>query len=440
MISKSGTAIDTTVGGVCSSVLFIGNITQDTVITYHPERKESKSFGGSVTFGCLAMQTYLSNVDSCQLHPSDSSSIQPQVLSKVSKNDAKLLYNYFQKKCFNKKEEKNLLKTSGIQPDSSFTKKLFGLNMFERLLIEDDNRESWLTQYELTYPYVENQTVATNNRTLVCRHRGSNFNENINYWLEILVSICEKNTTEAIFFVPVAAELDHLFVEKAIQLLKENQCKIPLICTDIQGYLRRVVDKTGEVSVNDFDYMQHVLKVLGKYVTLIKLDLEEAKKCLFLPDSEERKNATPEQCASILHQLYHFPIVAVTMGGGGSVISCREGEIHVGKNEYEHHHTTSSANKIGYCSKYFKAYTPKQVQDETGAGDTFASTFVAELLYQRNLNNQTDFILTHHDVFHAAKLASSATSHLVEEFGLNGFATRVQALKRMNEQDNKLEK
>src|SRR3989338_6071149 len=84
-------------------VLFVGNITQDTVITFEKKHLEqegnlegessapssdlyanhrkivNKSLGGSVMFGCLAFQHYVKTSTNTKIHP--------KIITKIGKQD-----------------------------------------------------------------------------------------------------------------------------------------------------------------------------------------------------------------------------------------------------------------------------------------------------------------------------------------------------------------
>nr|CAG4709462.1 unnamed protein product [Naegleria fowleri] len=523
------------------NVLFIGNITQDTVITYSEsisnnsstlqplsengnhynnnqqnqfvidnsryEQVKSQSLGGSVMFGCLAFQHYMKDTTTTPSHhlhhresPTNtnkrsssplsshlgydhhggwninhtqplSSLFQPRIFTKIGKRDVRKLLRFFESRLDDEHhhqehhcpsnisimndtsyihaEDEGLLDVNTPQhvqkeqPDLCVVKKLRGLKMFENIVVvdhhphEDEQGEmpmeesSKLTQYELCYPPpLENGMP--NQRTLSCLDRGSIFHhDDIQHILEN--QQLRQGHLEALFFVPVAAEFDHHFVKHFSEKVMHHYCHSPMIiCTDIQGYLRKI-ESGGKVSHNSFEYLQQVLSVLSTVVSIIKLDHEEAKKCI-----ENSENLSPEACALILQEQYGFPIVNVTMGGGGSVCASKGSEItfhsKMAKLKEEQATSQPQSSKV----KYFPAFKPKRVRDETGAGDTFLSCFVAELLLTKhskfaNHDKLDSFTLTYDEIFECVKMASSSTSFRVEERGLNGFASRRQAYQRVCE-------
>jgi len=460
------------IGHGIGTVLFIGNITQDTVITYQPvpegsdDQKPSeslnkhssiyegyatvsKSLGGSVTFGCLAFQRYTSSL--AEYHQSfGEQPFHPQIISKIGKGDVVRLIKFFQNGTLD--DEESILSSNNLndfsthpqvvspsmgysscfltQPDQSMFKRLKNLSIFENMLIEEHVERSKLTQYELCYPPFSSEG---NHRTLKCINRGSILNEEVKNITQRILCGKSMPNIEAIFLVPVAAEFDHLFVEELVSSLRKSMHNSwsPIICTDIQGYLRKIDEESGQVLHNSFEYMQHVLKTLGRVVSIIKMDLEEAKKCLFSDyqcGNIEEYMTTPEYCAQQIQLLYGFPIVTITMGAGGCICSCLNSS---NLNLSMYPATSDLPENTKAQLKYFPAYTPRRVQDETGAGDTFLSCLIAELLIQRRVSPE----VTSDMVFHAVKMASSSTSFRVEERGLNGFTTRHHAANRVLEQD-----
>ncbi|KAG2383015.1 hypothetical protein C9374_004982 [Naegleria lovaniensis] len=492
------------------NILFIGNITQDTVITYSEkisnnpttlqlpendhtpnnddpiidysrfEKVQSQSLGGSVMFGCLAFQHYMKEAeptlpishcshhydpivhhhqDGCLNGHHDTTTtlkFQPRIFTKIGKRDVRKLLRFFENRTLDPypsdEEEEGLLDVNTPQhvqkeqPDICVVKKLRGLKMFENVVVVDHYHqhqqdhseplvtaieESKLTQYELCYPPpLENGMP--NQRTLVCRDRGSIFQtEDIHFILKD--QQLRQGHLEALFFVPVAAEFDHHFVKHFSEQVIQHYGQSPVIvCTDIQGYLRKI-ESGGKVSHNSFEYLQQVLRILSSVISIIKLDHEEAKKCI-----ESSEKLTPEQCALILQEQYGFPIVNVTMGGGGSVCACKGSEITFHSKLTESKEVKSEKQLHASIVKYFPAYKPRRVRDETGAGDTFLSCFVAELLVTKHSKYKDQprldsFTLSYEEIFHCVKMASSSTSFRVEERGLNGFASRKQAYHRVCE-------
>ncbi|EFC47844.1 hypothetical protein NAEGRDRAFT_57217 [Naegleria gruberi] len=448
-------------------VIFVGNITQDTIITFEKDHHQhtpngisssqhhhieqelnsdedansihyqgyrkivNKSLGGSVMFGCLAFQHYMKNIDN-QMYYSNNQhfKIHPKILTKIGKHDVMILSQFFNGlehaaneddsitmvACESPIINKQFHKT--FQPDLSEAKHLKRMKMFDMILVEED-QSSKLTQYELLYPPFDSLENASNSRSLNCRDRGSIFkqDESIN------LMIRELHQVRALLFVPVAAEFDHHFVNAFTnQVFKEIQSDF-LVCTDIQGYLRKIDTESGQVSHNTIEYLEEVLETLSKIISVIKLDHDEAKKCI--PNSSEM---TPEECAYHIQKNYGFPIVTVTMGSSGCVCACEGENIQLSLPRLRSNSSTPIV-------KYFSSYKPVRVLDETGAGDTFLSCFVAELLVRNSTANTSNKLsFSSEQVFESVKLACSATSFRVEQRGLNGFSTRIQAQQRVNQQ------
>ncbi|EGG17999.1 hypothetical protein DFA_06665 [Cavenderia fasciculata] len=230
---------------------------------------------------------------------------------------------------------------------------------------------------------------------------------------------------DAIFFVPVCAELDCAFVSNIVESIvnQPNQPQSQLyrptvVACDVQGFLRTFIGE--RVSTRPALEMDRILQVVGrsfsrlgdKTISIIKAEHGEA--VAILGDHD------PGTCAKLLCDKYGFTVACVTMGGnGGFVSSSQTGQL------------------------YVPTFKPTQVADETGCGDTFLTCLVLELLSvvsQRNkqLAVSTDpydklcnLYLTGEDILHCVQVGSAGASFLVEQIGPNGFGDRTKIIDRV---------
>jgi sugar/nucleoside kinase (ribokinase family) len=202
--------------------------------------------------------------------------------------------------------------------------------------------------------------------------------------------------------------------------IRKDGDSFPFIVTDIQGYVRDFDPQTGAVSIFPSSELIKTLRRLGKFVFFIKCDYDEAKAALRDLHSENDPELTPSDCAVMLHEMFGFRCVAITMGPGGCVVSVAVSEKFTvsvlpceGRNAYHQN-----------VSLYIPAYTPKRVLDETGSGDTFLACTFAELMLRIGTGKKEVHC---DDIFAAVETASAATSYLVERNEPHIFASRETA-------------
>jgi len=83
----------------------------------------------------------------------------------------------------------------------------------------------------------------------------------------------------------------------------------------------------------------------------------------------------------------------------------------------------------GYPILHFSAYSPKNCEDETGAGDCFMALLLLELA---NLQPEER---TYEKISEIIKIASAGSSFLIEENGPKGFQSKDIILSRINPQN-----
>ncbi|KAL0477366.1 hypothetical protein AKO1_005783 [Acrasis kona] len=375
------------------SVAFVGNFVQDTIKTFHNPNDVS-NLGGSVAFGSKAARAYAFENKTFIY-----------IISKLGRGDHTFMDPYLED-----------MRKTGIDVDHALSYEEVG-NM---------------TCYKLTYTNPE-----TNSRDMILQRRGFSLNDK-----DFVINALRKASClpDLIFFVPVAAEFDAQLVKNVVtELVKDYKSvpnkPFPFIITDIQGYVRAFDPESGAVSILSSKELIKTLNRLGKYVFFLKCDYDEAKSAL--SDLVQDQSApTPTQCAEMLHRIFGFKCVAVTMGPGGCVVSAA---VNKGTRNIDILPSKSIEDNFDIITKYISAFTPKRVVDETGSGDTFLSTTFTELLLLLKEGGAERVDQINCDVlFEAVELASAATSHLVERNHDQIFSTRQNArIIRNNNKRNK---
>ncbi|MFB0544346.1 MAG: carbohydrate kinase family protein [Asgard group archaeon] len=174
-----------------------------------------------------------------------------------------------------------------------------------------------------------------------------------------------------------------------ISWLRKSVGKRPLIGVDPQGFLR-MINPDGTVYLEcliDFDEIM-------RYADILSPSEEEA----FAITKIKRNNL--DEIINVLKKKQKG-IFLITRGSEGSiVIDIKERK--------------KTVFKIPPCK-------PKKVVDTTGAGDAFLAAFIIKHLWSE-------------DVLQSARVASAATSFLIEEKGTSGFASLEQVETRLKEQ------
>ena len=180
-----------------------------------------------------------------------------------------------------------------------------------------------------------------------------------------------------------AAHLGPIAGEISLETIKEIGKLTKIISLDLQGIIRKF-DRNGVVRVEKNPLISEIVK----NVTIVKAALHEGEAVM---------HATgPEEVASSFLEL-GCKISIVTLGEKGSYVSTCDGE-----------------------SLSIPAVKPRRVMDSTGAGDTYAGSFLVEYLKTK-------------DVKRSAIIASSAVSFKVEGRSTSGFASREEIEERAKE-------
>lgn len=192
--------------------------------------------------------------------------------------------------------------------------------------------------------------------------------------------------------VPLCNEISLEYISQILKNFPEVY-----IAIDLQGFIRKI-DDLGKVS---YIYDEEIISNIKKIVTLIG-------DRVILKGSEEEMKLLAEESDNYEKVMKYFKqydnngIYIMTMGEKGSMLI-----------------------KKGNLILKIPAFKARRVVDETGAGDVYFSIFLYEFI-------QSD--KSWKSIEHAAYLASSAASFLVEKKGPAGFEAKNKVVKRMKKQ------
>lgn len=193
--------------------------------------------------------------------------------------------------------------------------------------------------------------------------------------------------TRVLLLTPIAREFTPSFLNHLCSHLKSTV----LVGFDLQGVLREF-DENGIISLNCNPEIQSPIIDLCRTVKermFLKMDFYEA-----LAFSQ---TSSLEETFSFLQNL---PVHSfVTLGLQGLYYINPTGQI-----------------------QFFEPILPSTIQDETGAGDTFLSIFLMELLTLQDEMNESN--ISQKMIFQAIKVGATAASFLVEKSGPEGFVSR----------------
>lgn len=473
-----------------NKILFCGNFVKDNIIHFKKSTNETISqtcsLGGSVTFGSLAFAHYIADLSNNNKNSSDESSLfKVEIISnvdgsKLTRSESQLIHD---KIVASKKKQKfEAQAPCAIQLPNSLECQVHSTDDHGSV---EEEQEPYLTSYDLLY---NDENTLTNERTLILSCQGPTMNDA--HWLSsqcissggMEEDIHSSSLPLALFFVPVAAEFDeHAVCHVMDQMSQKYQSQLrhkmtvddgfcmprfPLVCCDVQGFLRCFsshhhndnnnqdnIKRTLETNVQTHPscLMRQKLERLGKHVFLLKADASEANAVL-RDDSSSEQELKPIECAKRLHKLFDFPVICITMGPQGCLVSCKQnkknGKINISHNS---NNNNRDKNEQHIVYRYIPAYKPKCTVDETGCGDTFLSCLMAEILISSSTNsssthhhhhspdehddttaehNAPTYLDTEH-LFEAVKMATAATSFVVECMGPQGFVSRSTALSRV---------
>ncbi|MHA1620418.1 MAG: PfkB family carbohydrate kinase [Promethearchaeota archaeon] len=201
--------------------------------------------------------------------------------------------------------------------------------------------------------------------------------------------------TKSMHITPIAGEISLSSLEK---LATDDQLKNCLFGLDLQGFIREF-DSEGYLSIKDGK------KVLERLFPI----MEKFGNRLFFKASDEEiqiltKNENLEEATRLLGKSGAY--ILTTHGGKGLLFKAPE-------------HNLIQIN----------AFKPRATVDETGAGDCFMAVLLLELV------KHSHSPLTNEVVIEAIKIASSASSFLVEEKGPKGFQDRNTIIQRLTSQN-----
>ncbi|MEE9377808.1 MAG: PfkB family carbohydrate kinase [Candidatus Lokiarchaeia archaeon] len=220
-------------------------------------------------------------------------------------------------------------------------------------------------------------------RTLTLKSRSPNLNFS-DIPLEFL-----NNHPDIFVLVPLCNEISYEYVSLIL-----NHFPKAYIGIDLQGFIRKI-DENGKVA---YIYDNEIISNMKKIINLIG-------DRLILKGSEEEMNLLAGECDDFEKVMVHCSnyenngIYIMTLGEKGSMLT-----------------------KKGEQILKIPAFEPRNVVDETGAGDVYFSIFFYEFIHSDK---------SWKSIEKAAYLASSAASFLVEKKGPVGFETKKAVLKRM---------
>jgi hypothetical protein len=201
------------------------------------------------------------------------------------------------------------------------------------------------------------------------------------------------NPPDVIALVPLCNEITNEYVSNISKHFPNLYVGI-----DLQGFLRNI-DGNGIVS---YIYDE---KLISNFIKIIELIGDK----LILKGSEEEMKLLVNEYKDI-HKVMNFfekfdtsGIFIMTLGEKGSLI-------------YQ------KGNKI----LKIPAFKPKEVIDETGAGDVYFSIFLYEFLHSDKSWSAIE---------NAGNLAAATASFLLEKRGLFGFVVKKKVLKRVAKKD-----
>jgi len=197
-----------------------------------------------------------------------------------------------------------------------------------------------------------------------------------------------NNPPQIIVLAPLCNEISYEYTSKIIKKFPEAYIGI-----DLQGFIRKI-DDNGIVS---YIYEERLILNMKNIIDLIghRLILKGS-------EIEMKLLSGCENLYDVMESFNQFDtggIFIMTLGEAGSMII-----------------------KKGEKLLEIPAFKPKEVIDETGAGDVYLAIFLYEFI-RSNMNWQ--------NVEKAAHLASAAASFLVEKKGPAGFKKKSEVIKRV---------
>ncbi len=202
--------------------------------------------------------------------------------------------------------------------------------------------------------------------------------------------------TKSMHITPIAGEISLSSLEK---LATDDQLKSCLFGLDLQGFIREF-DSEGYLSIKDGK------KVLERLFPI----MEKFGSRLFFKASDEEvqiltKNENLEEATRLLGKSGAY--ILTTLGGKGLIFQAPN-----------------------HSLAYIDAFMPRVTVDETGAGDCFMAVLLLELVKHTKHDENNNLPLDFGAIMEAIKIASSASSFLVEEKGPNGFQDRNTIIQR----------
>ncbi len=199
--------------------------------------------------------------------------------------------------------------------------------------------------------------------------------------------------SNAIHFTPIADEYTDDFI---CGLLEHAQTQNTVFGLDVQGLIRGF-NKDGTIYMKrDTNTQNRILKIMRKFGDRLFFKGSEQENCAV---------AGTEDCIEATHFLAKTGChILTTLGPDGLYYKFQDKPI-----------------------KYLPAFQPSKIVDETGAGDCFMAILMIQLGKKISAREKID------SIDHELKVASAASSFLVEEKGPHGFQSKQMILNRVAE-------
>lgn len=195
---------------------------------------------------------------------------------------------------------------------------------------------------------------------------------------------------DGIILAPLCNEISFDYVKKLVEKFPDTYFGM-----DLQGFIRKI-GKDGEVSL---EYDKEKIKIIDEIIDLI------GERLVLKGSEEEMKILTYAKNLKEIEEYFKKPpykgLYLITLGEKGSLV------VRYDEDTLE-----------------IPAFRPKEVIDETGAGDVYLGIF----LYEFIRSNKTWI-----DIKNCAYLASAAASFDVEKKGVNGFKSKEKVIKRVKQ-------
>lgn len=199
--------------------------------------------------------------------------------------------------------------------------------------------------------------------------------------------------TNAIHFTPIANEYTDEFICGMIEKCERNDMIFGL---DVQGLIRGFREDGTIYMKKDDETQQRILRIMKKFGNRMFFKGSDYENCA-VAGIDDNIKATEFLAKTGCY-------ILTTLGPNGLFVLQEERDL-----------------------QYIPAYQPKEIVDETGAGDCFMATLMTQL-GKKNVEEKGI-----KSIEEEIKMASAASSFLVEHKGPNGFRSKSEIMKRVRE-------